>query len=151
MNAALPSISVSRAGDAAVVRLSGTWSLRDGLLPLGEVERALDTSPPPGRLRVEAASVERWDTSLVAFLARLHDACAARRVDLDASGAPEGAQRLLALARQEAVLAGGARREGDEAPKLAEVLNIDFVLCSARRNRNAGDAHRVFWETPSRS
>jgi phospholipid/cholesterol/gamma-HCH transport system permease protein len=120
MNATLPSISVSRAGDAAVVRLSGTWSLRDGLLPLGEVERALDTSPPPGRLRVEAASVDRWDTSLVAFLARLHDACAARRVDLDASGAPEGAQRLLALARQEAVLAGGVRREGDEAPKLAE-------------------------------
>ena len=100
-------MSVSREGDAAVVRLSGTWSLREGLPPAGDVIRALAASPPPRRLRVEAAAVERWDTSLVAFLARVYDACGERQVELDASGAPEGALRLLELARQGAVLGGG--------------------------------------------
>ena len=123
MNAAAPpTVSVFRAGNTAVVRLSGTWSLRDGLLPVDEVERELDRSPSPRALRVEAEAIGRWDTSLVAFLSRVHDACAARKIDLDTSGAPEGARRLLALARQDIAPGGGARREGADAPKLAESI-----------------------------
>ena len=123
MNAATaPTISVSREGDAAVARVSGTWSLRDGLLPVGEVERELDRSPTPRVLRVEAEAIGGWDTSLVAFLSRVHDACAARKIDLDTSGAPEGARRLLALARQDIAPGCGAGREGADAPKLGEAI-----------------------------
>ena len=57
MTARDPEVAVSREGDAAVVRLSGEWCLRDGLRPRGEVERALRASPPPRVLRVEAAGV----------------------------------------------------------------------------------------------
>jgi phospholipid/cholesterol/gamma-HCH transport system permease protein len=108
MNAgAPPTVSVSRDGGAAVVRLSGSWSLRDGLRPVGEVTLALEAEPPPRTLRLDAAAVERWDTSLVVFLARVHDSCTQRDVGLDTSGLPDGARRLLQLARQGAVLGGG--------------------------------------------
>lgn len=113
MNAAAPpTVSVSCDGDAAVVRLSGTWSLRAGLRPVGEVTRALEASPPPRRLLFDAAAVERWDTSLVAFLARVHDSCVQHEVRLDTSGLPTEARRLLALARPDGVLGGGARPGG---------------------------------------
>ena len=111
MNAAAPpTVSVSRDGGAAVVRLSGIWSLRDGLHPVDEVTQALEASPPPGRLRLDAAGVERWDTSLVVFLARVHDSCSAHEVALETSGLPEAARRMLELARQGAVLEGGSQR-----------------------------------------
>jgi anti-anti-sigma regulatory factor len=100
MNAADPAtVSVSSDGDAAVVRLSGTWSLRDGLRPVEDVTHALEASPPPRRLRLDAAGVARWDTSLVVFLARVHDSCSERDVGLDTSGLPKEARRLLELAR----------------------------------------------------
>ncbi|HEY8234854.1 MAG TPA: ABC transporter permease [Vicinamibacteria bacterium] len=111
MNAAAPpTVSVSRDGGAAVVRLSGTWSLRDGLHPVDEVTQALEAQPPPQRLRLDAAALERWDTSLVVFLARVHDSCSEREVGLDTSGLPQAARRLLELARQGAVLEGGSQR-----------------------------------------
>jgi phospholipid/cholesterol/gamma-HCH transport system permease protein len=115
MNVAAPTtVSVSRDGDAAVVRLSGTWSLRDGLRPVGEVTHALEASPPPRSLRLDAAAVERWDTSLVVFLARIHDSCSERAVGLDTSGLPKEARQLLELARQGAILGGGAQRTLDD-------------------------------------
>jgi phospholipid/cholesterol/gamma-HCH transport system permease protein len=119
MNAAAPpTVSVSRDGGAAVVRLFGTWSLRDGLRPLGEVTHALEASPPPRSLRLDASAVEHWDTSLVVFLARVHDSCSEREVGLDTSGLPKEARRLLELARQGAVLEGGARRAlADRSPR----------------------------------
>ena len=128
MNAAdPPTVSVSRDGDAAVVRLSGRWSLRDGLRPMEDVTRALEAAPR--RVRFDAAAVERWDTSLVVFLARLHDSCQQREVGLDTSGLPAGARRLLELARQGAVLGGGAlprlvgsRRERRKAARGREPL-----------------------------
>jgi phospholipid/cholesterol/gamma-HCH transport system permease protein len=120
--AAPPTVSVSCDGDAAVVRLSGTWSLRDGLRPVGEVTRALEASPPPRRLRLDAAAVERWDTSLVAFLARVHDACSEREVGLDTSGLPEEARRLLALARKDGVLGGGAQPGGRGPEPLTDII-----------------------------
>jgi phospholipid/cholesterol/gamma-HCH transport system permease protein len=120
--AAPPTVSVSCDGDAAVVRLSGTWSLRDGLRPVGEVTRALEALPPPRRLRLDAAAVERWDTSLVAFLARVHDSCVQHEVGLDTSGLPEEARRLLALARQDGVLGGGAQPGGREPEPFTDLI-----------------------------
>ena len=115
MNAAAPTtVSVSRDGAAAVVRLSGSWSLRDGLRPVEDVTTALEASPPPRTLRLDAVGLERWDTSLVVFLARVHDSCAARAVGLDTSGLPQAARRMLELARQGAVLGGATH--ADPAP-----------------------------------
>jgi phospholipid/cholesterol/gamma-HCH transport system permease protein len=113
-----PTVSVSRDGGAAVVRLSGTWRLRDGLRPVGDVTHALEASPPPRRVHLDAAAVEAWDTSLVVFLTRVYDSCSEREVGLDTSGLPKEALRLLELARQGAVLEGGAQRAlTDRSPR----------------------------------
>ncbi len=113
-----PTVSVSRDGGAAVVRLSGTWGLRDGLRSVAEVAEALEASPRPRKLRFDAAGVERWDTSLVVFLARVHDSCLTREVELETSGLPKEVLRLLELARQGAVLEGGAQRAlADRSPR----------------------------------
>jgi phospholipid/cholesterol/gamma-HCH transport system permease protein len=104
----------------ATVRLSGAFRLRDGIPPTGDVLRALDASPPLHRLRVESDPADGWDTSLVAFLARVHDACAERQVALDTSGVPEGARRLLGLARADGALSGGRVREESAEPRLAD-------------------------------
>ena len=126
-----PTVSVSRDGGAAVVHLSGNWSLRDGLRPVGDVTLALETQPRPRTLRLDAKDVGRWDTSLVAFLARVHDSCTEHEVGLDTSGLPEGARRLLELARQGAVLGGG----------------LPLADLSARERRRAGRGREPWTES----
>jgi phospholipid/cholesterol/gamma-HCH transport system permease protein len=128
--AAPPTVSVSSDGDAAVVRLSGTWSLRDGLRPLGVVTHALEASPPPRRLRLDATAVERWDTSLVVFLARVHDSCSAREIGLDTSGLPGEARRLLELARHGAVPGGGGQRAALRPEPMTDLIGwwtLDWI------------------------
>lgn len=116
-----PSISVSREGEEAVVRLSGSFRLRDGLPGTGEVTRALTASPPPRLLCVDASAVGEWDTAFVAVLARIYDECTARNVPLDVASAPLAARRILGMARNEAVVLG-VRRDEPEAARLGEQI-----------------------------
>ncbi len=113
------SVSVSREGETAVVRLSGPVRLRDGLPPAADVILALEASPPPRLLQVDATAVEQWDTALVVFLARVFDACTARNVALDTADVPRIARQILGMARQGAVL-GGTRLDEPEDRRLGE-------------------------------
>jgi phospholipid/cholesterol/gamma-HCH transport system permease protein len=112
---------VTRDGGTAVVRVSGSVRLRDGLLSAEALGRELDTGPAPILVRVDASALGPWDTGLVVFLARVFDACSARNVALDTGDVPRAARRLLGMARHEAVLAG-ARLEGSEDLHLGEQL-----------------------------
>ncbi len=102
-------LTVSREGDVVVARLAGAWSLLGGLPSTLEIEGAIGADPRPACVRVENASLERWDSSLIAVLARIEGASAARGLDLDLTQAPAGAQKLLAIARE-----GGAHAKGAE-------------------------------------
>ena len=113
------SVSVSREGDTAVVRLSGAIRLRDGVPSSAELIRALDALPPPRLVQVDASAVEQWDTALVAFLARVFDACTERNVALDTGDVPRVARQILGMARQAMVL-GGTRLDAPEDPRLAD-------------------------------
>jgi phospholipid/cholesterol/gamma-HCH transport system permease protein len=116
-----PSVSVSREGETALVRLSGTVRLQDGLLPADEVTRALETSPAPRLVRVDASAVEEWDMALVVLLARVYDRCTAQNVVLDTADVPRRARQLLGMARHEALL-GGTRADETEDSGLGEQL-----------------------------
>ena len=120
-------LTVAREGDSVVVRLGGAWSLLVGLPSTDEVERALDAVPPPSRVRVEDASLERWDSSLVVVLGRIEKACAARGLELDLARVPRGAQRMLDVARQGGVslvgeAAGRPGADPVETPPLTEAI-----------------------------
>jgi phospholipid/cholesterol/gamma-HCH transport system permease protein len=112
-------LSFERAGDATlVIRLSGVWSLKGGLPSTAEVERQIASSPQ--RVAFQAQGLSDWDSSLLAFLARVAELCRARGISMDREGLPSGIRRLLALA--EAVpTRKGARRESARPPLLERV------------------------------
>jgi phospholipid/cholesterol/gamma-HCH transport system permease protein len=120
LSSQLPSVSVTRDGDTAVVRIAGTVRLGQGLASATELVRALEAAPAPTLVRVDTSELGRWDTALVAFLARVYDACAAHNVAVDMGDAPRAARQILGMARQD-VLLGGTRLDDDpEDARLGE-------------------------------
>jgi phospholipid/cholesterol/gamma-HCH transport system permease protein len=103
-----------------VIRLAGAWHLRDGLPPLGGVERALAAEPPPCAVAFDARGLAAWDSGVLTFLTRVLELCRQRRLTADRTGLPPGIQRLLALA--EAVPEKkDARATAGETPLLARI------------------------------
>ena len=133
-------LTVSRDGDAVVVRLGGDWNLRGGLPSTIAVAKAIDADPRPSRLRVEKVSLGRWDSSLVTVLAQIAQTGAKHGLDLDLTEAPAGAQRLLEIAREGkrpplawsgSSAIEGTRTLGDKVPPLTEAVGR-FVIEGAR-------------------
>ncbi|HVP29221.1 MAG TPA: ABC transporter permease [Myxococcota bacterium] len=132
-------LSVARASDGALVlTLSGSWRLSDGIPALEPVTRALAASPAPSRVTIDASGLAAWDTGLLAFLSCVSDAATTHQLLVDASGLPDGARRLLALAsavperkgaRREAALRGPIAALGAAALGLSEDLreSVAFV------------------------
>ena len=93
-------LEVAPDGQGAVrVRLSGRWTLADGLPSADPVARELEAAPPGARLVFEPAGLERWDSALVSFVFSATSLAAARGAAVDTSALPEGARRLLELSR----------------------------------------------------
>jgi phospholipid/cholesterol/gamma-HCH transport system permease protein len=59
----------------------------------------MDSTAPPTRVVLEDGGLESWDSALVTFVHQVAASAAARGVALDAGALPEGARRLLDLAR----------------------------------------------------
>jgi len=83
---------------AVVVRLAGAWALEDGLPDMAPIDEALGGSPPPPALAFDMTGLERWDSGVLAFVAKVEDAARARKVTVNREGLPPAVQRLLALA-----------------------------------------------------
>ncbi len=139
MNPETPAVSVHRDGDTAVVRIAGPVRLRDGLPSAEPLVRELGSVDPPALVRVDAAALGPWDSALVAFLARVYDACTERNVPLDTGDCPRVACQILGMARQGAVL-GGARR--NDEPEGAR-LRAQFAAWTASWTRLAAGGGRV--------
>jgi phospholipid/cholesterol/gamma-HCH transport system permease protein len=113
-------LTFTRADDGTlVIGLGGTWSLRDGVPPVDPVVARIEKEHP-GRVAFDGSALHEWDTSLVAFLYRITEACHERRIDTVRDGLPQGAQRLLALAHAVPERTG-ARRGEKPASFLARV------------------------------
>jgi phospholipid/cholesterol/gamma-HCH transport system permease protein len=100
MTAARPDLdryALERGSDGLVVGLRGAWSLSDGVPPVGPVLEALD--PATRRLVFRVEGLQDWDSSLVAFVHALATEAVAKGVDVDGAALPEGARKLLDLAR----------------------------------------------------
>lgn len=81
---------------ALQLELSGTWRVGEPLPAPTLVGHELDAERPD-HLRFDARGVQAWDSSLVAFAARVLAIAGAAGVAADRSGLPAGVQRLLAL------------------------------------------------------
>ena len=109
--------SVVQDGPVVTVALSGRWSSRDGMPPLGAVTHAL-LSAREG-VRVEDAGLESWDSSLLVAIRRFESACVAHGIPVDLSALPPAAQAQLEMARA-ASPPPGARKRG--ARELVDAL-----------------------------
>ena len=97
-----PQWRLDRDADGSVLRLSGEWmAQKTGLRSEAELRQIAATSRPAAALRVDASAIGRWDSALVAFLARLDDVLAdnAGGPALDINSLPSALARLLALTR----------------------------------------------------
>jgi phospholipid/cholesterol/gamma-HCH transport system permease protein len=84
-------------GDTLRVRVSGRWVLADGVP--SPVPVAAEIEAGVGNLVFEAASLESWDSGLVAFVYSVAEAARARGVEVELGALPDGLRRLVDLAR----------------------------------------------------
>lgn len=91
-------LTVERTADEVVmVRLGGSWTLRDGLPSTQRVEDALARAPAPSALAFDVADLVAWDTALVVAVRRIQEGAQARGVPVRLEGLPPTLRRLLAL------------------------------------------------------
>ncbi|HXK09389.1 MAG TPA: ABC transporter permease [Vicinamibacteria bacterium] len=91
--------SLQRESDTLTVGLHDAWALSAGLARPGPVIEALEASPRPRRLAFRAEGLASWDSSLVAFVHAVAGEARRRGLEVDTSALPEGAGKLLGLAR----------------------------------------------------
>lgn len=79
------------------VRLSGRWTVATG----AQSAAGLASSLPPGTrlISFDTRDLSAWDSVLIDFLCKLESLAEAKKIEVDRSGLPSGAVRLVALAR----------------------------------------------------
>jgi phospholipid/cholesterol/gamma-HCH transport system permease protein len=101
--------------ETLLIRLSGSWRLRDELPAAEEVEGHLAAGPQVRRIVFDADEVTAWDTGLLTFLHRLLDQAGQQHIETDLEGLPAGARRLLRLAAAVPEDEGGRRHRPPRA------------------------------------
>jgi phospholipid/cholesterol/gamma-HCH transport system permease protein len=92
-------LGVERGRDGqVVVRLAGAWALEDGLPNMARVEEALGATPPPAAVAFDMSALQRWDSGVLAFVAKVEDVARGRKVAVNREGLPPAVQRLLTIA-----------------------------------------------------
>jgi len=113
-----------------VIRMSGTWQLRDGLPSTEAVKKEIERSPHPRSVLFDTQELANWDSSVVWFLTKVSDFCRQTGIAVDRDKLPKGLRRLVELA--EAVPEKkGARREFVAMPFLTRVGNSAFGAISS--------------------
>jgi phospholipid/cholesterol/gamma-HCH transport system permease protein len=84
--------------DVYVIRLAGSWRLRDRLPRAADVLRTAGFTPSVRRLAFDTAGLAGWDTGLLTFVRNITDESGRAGIVVDRSGLPVDVQHLLALA-----------------------------------------------------
>ncbi len=104
-----PALQVEQSGDLLLVRLEGRWIIGRNLPALTPLSRALQSTPRPRRIAFDAAGLDGWDSRFLLFCRNVASMAAGAGVEMDTSGLPEGAMRLLTLAAKVPPRPGAAR------------------------------------------
>jgi hypothetical protein len=127
-----------------VIRLSGSWRLRDGLPSINAVKTEIESSPYPKLVLFDTQELADWDSSIVWFLTTASERCRERGIAVDRDKLPKGLCRLVELA--EAVSEKkGSRSEFVAMPFLERVGNtatFAFSTAFTDQVRPAAPSHR---------
>ncbi len=126
-------VDLFREADGTLVaRLTGSWTLASRHPGSAGVLKALNSDPPPRRLRVDMAAISEWDTSLLPVLTAWEAACRKASIDYSRGNLAPGVCRLLSLS--EAVPEKeGTGRGGASAGFFARVGLSTIALTVAAR------------------
>jgi phospholipid/cholesterol/gamma-HCH transport system permease protein len=92
-------VSVERLDpETCLVRLAGSWRLRDHLPHASEILGRISSDPGVRRLGFDTTQLGAWDTGLLTFLRNLIEDSEKGRVEVDRNGLPDDVGRLLSLA-----------------------------------------------------
>jgi phospholipid/cholesterol/gamma-HCH transport system permease protein len=126
MGAQLSHVAFDRVeNDVLSIGLAGRWELGNGLASASAVETELGREPRPSRISFDTHQLDLWDSSILAFVARVSQAARERRVAVDTSALPVGLQNLLGLA--EAVPEPVGARQELIAPRFVEHVGADVI------------------------
>jgi phospholipid/cholesterol/gamma-HCH transport system permease protein len=84
--------------DELRIRLSGSWTLAEGVPSTEDARAECEGTAPPSRVTFDTQAITVWDSALPTLLRGLLDLFEKRGIDTDRSGLPEGVRRLLDLA-----------------------------------------------------
>src|SRR5581483_9419644 len=150
-----PELHLDCSGPVAVLRISGDWvACETGVRSRSEV-RGILNDVRTGRVRIDITRVGKWDSALIAFLKMLRGVSAQDRpsvIQIDDTGLPDTARRLLALSSESRVEATKsetsqlslAARIGetyiDVSSRAAELATLlgETALWGARRSHTRG-------------
>lgn len=90
-----PSLEWDHSTEAAVLQVTGRWTLEQRKPDLNDVWRQGGRLPEQLSVQVNVAA---WDSSLLALLRRLQRLAAEQQVTLSLQGLPDGVERLLEMA-----------------------------------------------------
>lgn len=97
MSVATIDINPGPAGDLKI-SVRGDWLLGQELPGADIVIDRLRHAPKPGTIEFDSTALGDWDTGLITLLIAIHRSAEANDVAINATGLPEGARRLIALA-----------------------------------------------------
>jgi len=80
------------------LNFSGSWRLQDRRPAAAGFDQQLAASADLKRIAFVTTELADWDSALLTYLARAVSLCRERNIEVDTSGLPEGARRLLELA-----------------------------------------------------
>ena len=112
-----------------LIRLAGRWELGNGLAAAAGIETDLRREPRPSKIAFDTHDLELWDSSILAFLAQVIQACRERGVAVDTSALPAGLHNLLDLALAVPERAGARKRL--TAPTFLERLGAQTIAAVA--------------------
>jgi phospholipid/cholesterol/gamma-HCH transport system permease protein len=84
--------------DTLVVRLTGSWTLRNKCPSADRVLKEIPSGASVAHIAFDAADLRDWDSGFLIFLTRITEAAKRDGVAVDMEGLPEGACKLLTLA-----------------------------------------------------
>jgi len=141
-----PGIIVGRPeGGSLSITLTGNWNIANGLRSADDIRKEIESDSAIRRIVFHTERLDGWDSSLLAFLVRLIEDCASKKIEVSRDGLPRGVARLLDVASA-VPEQKDARKEAKRKPflSLVGVATVDLWRSALEMLSFIGEAFLAF-------